>query len=51
MSGGAEASGSVPERWFVLTVRSESPYVSGVLVDPLLSLGTSGSVVASTVTV
>jgi ribosomal protein L11 methyltransferase len=39
VSGGAEASGSVPERWFVLTVRSESPYASGVLVDPLLSLG------------
>ena len=39
MSDPADASGSVPERWFVLTVRSASPYASGVLVDPLLSLG------------
>ena len=39
MNGGADAASSVPERWFVLTVRSDSTHADGLLVDPLLSLG------------
>ena len=33
------SSGSVPERWFVLSVRSDSPHGVDLLVDPLMSLG------------
>lgn len=39
MSDPPNSSGSVPERWFVLSVRSDSPLASDLLVDPLLSLG------------
>ena len=34
-----DSAASIPERWFVLTVRSASPLASELLVDPLLSLG------------
>ncbi len=39
MSDAGGPSGSVPKRWFVLSVRSRSPYASDVLVEPLLALG------------
>ena len=39
MSGPPGSSGSVPERWFVLSVRSDSPLAADLLVDPMLSLG------------
>jgi len=30
---------SVPKRWFVLSVRTDSPHAADLLVDPLMSLG------------
>ena len=39
MSERTDASDSVPERWFVLSIRSDFPHASDLLVDPLMSLG------------
>ncbi len=39
MSDPEGPSGTVPERWFMLSVRSNSPYGSDFLVEPLMALG------------